>query len=87
GLTSVSKEVVGVYPNPATESLNIVLPGSIIAENTSITIINQLGQEVMTASLKEAQTQLSLQGLKAGLYTYIISNQEQTIQSSRLLVQ
>ena len=87
GLASVNKEVVGVFPNPATESLNIVLPGSISAENTSITIINQLGQEVMTVSLKEAQTQLSLQGLKAGLYTYIISNQEQTIQSSRLLVQ
>jgi len=87
GLASVNKEVVGVYPNPATESLNIVLPGSISAENTSITIINQLGQEVMKVSLKEAQTQFSLQGLKAGLYTYIISNQEQTIQSSRLLVQ
>lgn len=87
GLASVSKEVVGVFPNPATESVNIVLPASIRAENATITIINQLGQEVMKANLNDATTQLSLQGLNAGLYTYIISNKEEVIQSSRLLIQ
>ncbi|MCG9880995.1 MAG: T9SS type A sorting domain-containing protein [Bacteroidia bacterium] len=87
GLSSVTKEAVGVFPNPATESLNVVLPNGLSTDNTTIRIINQLGQEVMTANLNQIENQLSIQGLKAGLYTYIISNQDQTIQSSRLLVQ
>jgi hypothetical protein len=76
-----------VYPNPAADNLNIVLSDQILAEEVSLTILDQLGREVLTKRLEQAETRLSLEGINPGLYTYILSSKETIFQSSRLLIQ
>lgn len=81
-----SNLAIRVYPNPATENLTVILPASVTQENISISIINQLGQEVLSSGLNQTESQLSFNGLKPGLYNYIIKSQDNIIKSNRLLI-
>lgn len=59
-----------LYPNPATDKLNIVLSNK-KAENVSVKIFNNLGQLVKTATLGNAtdiNNQIDLAGLSSGIY-------------------
>lgn len=59
-----------LYPNPATDKLNIVLTNK-KAENVSVKIFNNLGQLVKTTQLGTAtdiNNQIDLTGLNSGIY-------------------
>ena len=59
-----------LYPNPATDKLNVVLSNK-KAENVSVKIFNNLGQLVKTATLGNAtdiNNQIELAGLSSGIY-------------------
>lgn len=91
-LTTGSREVgrnkrTEVFPNPATDYLNIILSDQIFAEETSLIILDQLGREVLTKRIEQSNTHIMLEGVKPGLYTYMICSNQTAIQSGRLLVQ
>jgi hypothetical protein len=91
-LTTGSREVgrnkrTEVFPNPATDYLNIILSDQIFAEETSLIILDQFGREVLTKRIEQSNTHIMLEGVKPGLYTYMICSNQTAIQSGRLLVQ
>lgn len=83
----INKYRSAVYPNPASDYVNIELPEQIVSEDVSVAILDQLGRVVLTKRLTQQETRVSLLGVKPGLYTYILRNSQTLIQSSRLLIQ
>lgn len=56
---------VSVYPNPATDILNLV-----VEEDAQLTIMNQAGQVVRRQAVKAGENQVDVSELKAGFYAY-----------------
>ena len=54
-----------VYPNPATDFVNVSF---VNAENVTVTLINAVGQTVKVYNNVNTNTQLSLEGLASGVY-------------------
>lgn len=63
---------VSIYPNPSQGVLVIRLVT--VNENTAIHITNVIGQEVMRANLKDADTSLDLFALEKGVYFITITS-------------
>jgi hypothetical protein len=62
-LASLTSQL-SVYPNPVKEELNIELPVTI----KSVSIIDMMGREVLTAEAKSMQTKVNVSTLTPGLY-------------------
>lgn len=58
---------VQVYPNPSNGALNVTLPT--IKGNAQYSIINALGQTVMTGNMASGNNQLDITHLEAGFYS------------------
>jgi hypothetical protein len=65
GIASIEKEVIGVYPNPASKSLTI----NTIKDIQSVVIYNALGQVVLTASPNTNDVNIDIESLPNGFYT------------------
>jgi len=64
GLTDLVKKSVAIYPNPATNVLNIAAQESI----DNVQVFNMLGQKVIDANPNQASATINVSGLKAGVY-------------------
>ena len=75
GLSVLENQITefGVFPNPASDQIEIVLPGGI--DTTQITIYNQLGQRVLKASLTRNNTQVNLSNMASGIYLLRVESQ------------
>ncbi len=62
----VNDDQFNVYPNPATNVINITAPANKVHKR--ISIINQSGQEVKTITPQKNLTSVDISGLKQGLY-------------------
>ncbi|MEM7373466.1 MAG: sulfatase-like hydrolase/transferase [Bacteroidota bacterium] len=84
-VSSVGEEIlpwIKVYPNPATERLNIQLEPSTLTTELLLQIIDLKGQTVIEVGREYAETlQLSIQGLSAGLYFLKVQGQNNAFQS------
>lgn len=67
---SVEKLNVKVYPNPTDNVLNVALPD--LSESVQYTLVNALGQAVMTGNFANTNNQIDIARLEAGLYSLTI---------------
>jgi hypothetical protein len=81
-VSSVSKEVFTVYPNPATTQISVQLPAS--AQEASITIYTSVGQLVQKSTVDATHTSVSVEQLPAGIYMYQIRSGSQ-VQAGKLI--
>lgn len=65
-------DVFSMHPNPANNVLNITLNKN--DEETSINIINLLGQNVLSKKTTNLKTQLNIESLRSGIYVVLIEN-------------
>jgi hypothetical protein len=65
------KQLISVYPNPASERLYIELSQSI--ESGSIEIIDLDGKVLLRSPVTSARTEINISGLKSGFYTVRIT--------------
>jgi len=63
---SSSEDIVSIYPNPSNEITTITLERFV--QNASITLYNQLGQEVLTQKMESLTATISIQSLPKGIY-------------------
>lgn len=66
GITSTAPSGFSLFPNPASCTVNIVLPDQ--AGRTHLVLRNALGQDVLRAMVPAGRTTLPLNGLRSGLY-------------------
>ena len=74
--TTAPPQQVIIYPNPATNTLSISMPGYTQGAQVLLTLINAQGQKVRTESLPwlQATTSISLSGLPAGVYWLVVQD-------------
>ncbi|MEI6348774.1 MAG: YCF48-related protein [Bacteroidota bacterium] len=70
-----SKSPLIVYPNPATETVNITI-NHIVDENTTINIYNILGNIIYSEKLKQPKTQINIRDFSAGVYLVEVKGTE-----------
>ncbi|MBK9046711.1 MAG: T9SS type A sorting domain-containing protein [Bacteroidetes bacterium] len=67
-----------LFPNPATNHINLQTTGF---KNSTITILNTMGQTVFTSNLSEAQNQttINISKLSSGVYFIKVNDNENTV--------
>jgi hypothetical protein len=66
-------EHVSLFPNPATGTATLRVPAALCTPGTTLRLFNALGQLVAEQPLATTETNLTLTGLPAGLYTLLLS--------------
>jgi len=75
GVEEVDSQVFSIYPNPSSTILNIELE---LAESTSCSIFNSLGEMIMAQELNSNQSVLNISELTSGLYLIKIGEKATT---------
>jgi hypothetical protein len=75
--STLSADAVQLYPNPATQTLNVTLPAE-KAATWSVKVYDLLGYEMKQARYN-GQSQVAVSGLPQGLYQVVISDGQQII--------
>jgi subtilisin family serine protease len=81
-VSSLSKAVFTVYPNPASTQISVQLPTT--AQDASISIYTSLGQLVQKNTINTSNTPISIEQLPAGIYMYQICSGA-NLQSGKLI--
>jgi photosystem II stability/assembly factor-like uncharacterized protein len=69
---------VKVYPNPSSSSITIELPAQ-PSKNTSLTISNTNGQQLITQPITESQTEIDISHLTVGIYIVKVWNDREVM--------
>lgn len=76
---------VQIYPNPANSQVAIVVDQSLL--NGSITLVNAIGQTVLSQSIQEVKTvTLDISAIGPGWYQVLIENEGQILAREKLLI-
>lgn len=66
---------LSVYPNPATDVLNINI-SNVNFKNSKVMVTNVSGQQLINTNMSGAQAQLNIESLSNGVYFVNVSNEE-----------
>ncbi|GAB2941268.1 hypothetical protein GCM10027048_02170 [Hymenobacter coalescens] len=88
---SALSQQVALYPNPARTSVSLALPASLDRQPVAVSVINALGQQVLTRTLPATRpaaqvATLPLTGLAQGVYTVRLTT-PQGLVTKRLVVE
>ncbi|MBC7412232.1 MAG: T9SS type A sorting domain-containing protein, partial [Bacteroidia bacterium] len=79
------KELI-VYPNPTNRDITIEYTKGDDNEAAELVVFNQLGELVLTKTLSDNKTTLSLEFLNSGIYFYTIRQQGMVLKTSKLVI-
>nr|WP_262898383.1 T9SS type A sorting domain-containing protein [Hymenobacter negativus] len=67
---------MSLYPNPAHNTVTVLMPANTRAENATLTLTDALGRIVQVRNISQAMTEvpivLDLNGLPSGMYTLLV---------------
>ena len=66
---------LGIYPNPATNELNITLQG---ATNCVYTIMDMMGKQIQTGTIGQSKSSIDISELNNGMYYLFITDKDRT---------
>lgn len=81
-----TSNTITVYPNPTSNEVNIT--HNLNLENGKVTfkVYNMLGVEVLNENLTSTNNEVKINNLKAGVYFYTVTQNNQTIKTDKLMV-
>lgn len=77
GINEITDDNIQIYPNPAKNIVNIVLPE--FKKVNTIRVIDNLGRTVFNAKPTNTNTQINLENVATGFYTLLIQSDNLTI--------
>ena len=80
-------EVVSIYPNPSKNSINIDLIDATQVQNAELKLYDALGNVIVNKFLIDKITTLKTTDFPSGIYFYKVVDNDQTIQSGKLIFQ
>lgn len=84
GVEDLSKDLVNVYPNPASSDITFELPSEL--DVTTIEIYNSVGKKVLDADVKVVKANISIVGLDSGVYSVrFLDDQKRAVLRSRFV--
>ncbi|MCX6148856.1 MAG: T9SS type A sorting domain-containing protein [Candidatus Kapabacteria bacterium] len=69
---------IEIFPNPSSDNLNIKLNYEPL-ENEEVSIIDMLGQNILTQNIKSIETNIKLSNLQSGIYYAKFKNRREVI--------
>ena len=75
---------VNTYPNPAIDVVHFDFNK---LSNGTLTIYNSIGQEVLKREFNQSKISIDRQGLKSGIYYYVIESNDKEVYSNKLIFQ
>jgi hypothetical protein len=78
---------VTVYPNPFGSTFNVKISDGVTLNKAALKIVDWFGKEVRNVSLSSHSTPVDRGSLQSGIYFYVVTNNGQTIDKGRLIVQ
>jgi len=82
-----ANNAVTFYPNPFSGSVNIVINGAMKINQCELSIYNALGAEVIYTNITSQTTTIETGSLPSGIYFYKVIDNNQVIQSGKLISQ
>ena len=76
---------VTIYPNPFSNTANIVVNNSNKTVNLSIKMYNILGEIVLNEVLQSQTNSFQTSNLQSGIYTYKIISNNEVLQSGKII--
>jgi hypothetical protein len=83
----VVDDAVSIYPNPLSTSMTIRINDFSKNRKSELRIINVLGEEIMNIPITQELTIIKTAELPSGLFIYNVINNDNIIQSGKLVVQ
>lgn len=83
--TLVVAEQILLYPNPASDLLNVRIPAGLTASHASVELTDAIGRVVMREVLTKDINTLNLSKIEQGIYFYQIMADEKAVQSGRII--
>jgi hypothetical protein len=77
---------LNIYPNPASDHISVVLDQNSVA-GTNYKVVNLLGQEKLTGTLKETKNDIDLVDLKSGIYFINFYKNDQFVLCKKIVIQ
>jgi hypothetical protein len=76
-----------LYPNPANDviNLNLFYYSNFTGLNT-ISLVNAVGQTVLTSNITSKYTQISTAGLSNGVYNYVLKLSDNSLRRGKLVI-
>lgn len=74
GINEITDEYITVYPNPASDFININL-GKQAFISSEVIVFNTQGREVLRQQLNDATEQLDVRSLQSGMYLFVVGDQ------------
>jgi hypothetical protein len=84
--TALQHEGVVIYPNPATNLIQVEIPMLGGQENYSISLVNNLGQQVHSQPLSAGTSVVYISRMAPGVYLAIIQNNEEIIYRKPVII-
>ncbi len=78
-------KAVTIYPNPFTTSINIIINAALQINKAELRIYNVMGTEVMNKMITKQSTTLETNNLPSGIYFYKFMDNDNIIQSGKLI--
>ncbi|MCH8903273.1 MAG: T9SS type A sorting domain-containing protein [Bacteroidetes bacterium] len=87
--SAMPDESIKIFPNPASESVNILLPKSLIQRNglLDFRLYDLMGRELLSSLMTQQLTNIQTETLATGLYFYEITSHQISIAKGKLVVQ
>jgi hypothetical protein len=84
GLPDVANLTIQVYPNPATEYLNLSFPG-FNEKKYTLTLTDPTGRNIYIDEIKNKISKIEVQALAAGVYFLQIADKKQLIKVFKII--
>ena len=82
GVHELAPLQVSIYPNPATDKIAIEISGN--PKQSSLSIVNIEGQQLLTRQITEPQTQIDISNLPSGVY-FVRVISERTVEVGKII--
>jgi len=78
---------VEVFPNPATDFVNVTISGTAFSEEAEFVLMNTKGQQIRNLRLADASAQIDLKDLSVGVYFYHVIVENMSVEIGKIVVQ
>jgi hypothetical protein len=78
---------VNIFPNPATEMLQIEMPGIDFSKNITFRVVNVLGKAIKQIPLHSFSSTIEVSDIVPGIYLYEIKDDQHAIKTGRIIVE
>jgi hypothetical protein len=77
---------VSLYPNPTAKDITVEYIKGEDAEAATLTIYNMVGELLISKTLQDAKTTITIDELSSGIYLYFIKQGNQTLKTNKLVL-